>query len=99
MGAIYDVFIDLRPSSPTFTEWISVELTAENRKMAYIPEGFSHGFMTLADDTEVFYQMSEFYTPDCARGIRWNDPFFGIFWPKNVTVISERDQHYPDFIA
>jgi dTDP-4-dehydrorhamnose 3,5-epimerase len=99
MGAIYDVLIDLRPDSPTFKEWFSVELTAENRKMIYIPEDFSHGFMTLADNSEVFYQMTEFYAPDCARGIRWNDPVFGIIWPENVTMISERDQHYPDFIA
>jgi dTDP-4-dehydrorhamnose 3,5-epimerase len=97
MGAIYDVFIDLRPDSPTFKEWLSVELTAENRKMVYIPEGFSHGFLTLADSTEVFYQMSEFYAPDCTKGVRWNDPAFGIVWPEKVTVISEKDKHYPDF--
>jgi dTDP-4-dehydrorhamnose 3,5-epimerase len=88
----------LRPDSSTFMKWFSVHLDAENRKMAYIPEGFSHGFMTLADDTEVFYQMSEFHAPDCARGIRWNDPVFGIAWPEDVSVISQRDKHYPDFI-
>jgi dTDP-4-dehydrorhamnose 3,5-epimerase len=99
MGAIYDVIIDLRPGSPTFKAWFSVELTASNRMMIYIPEGFGHGFMTLADDTEVFYQMTEFYAPDCARGIRWNDPVFGIVWPEEVTIISERDKHYPDFIV
>jgi dTDP-4-dehydrorhamnose 3,5-epimerase len=97
MGAIYDVIIDLRPDSRTFKQWISVELTAENRKMIYIPEGFSHGFMTLDDNTEVFYQMSEFYAPDCARGVRWNDPAFDIVWPGDVTVISEKDNQYPDF--
>ena len=97
IGAIYDVIIDLRPNSPTFKEWFSVELTAKNRKMIYIPEGFSHGFMTLKDNTEVFYQMSEFYAPECARGVRWNDPAFDIVWPGDVTVISERDNQYPDF--
>jgi len=97
MGAIYDVIIDLRPDSQTFKQWISVELTAENRKMIYIPEGFAHGSITIEDDTEVFYQMSEFYTPECARGVRWNDPAFGIVWPGDVTLISERDNQYPDF--
>jgi dTDP-4-dehydrorhamnose 3,5-epimerase len=96
-GALYDVIIDLRPDSSTFLEWISVELTAENRKMLYIPKNFAHGFQTLADDTEVFYQMSEFYSPEHARGIRWNDPQFGIKWPTEVQVISHRDDSYPDF--
>lgn len=99
IGSIRDVIIDLRPESPTFKAWFSVELTAENRKMIYIPEGFGHGFITLQDNTEVFYQMSEFYAPECARGIRWNDPAFGIDWPEDVKVISERDNQYPDFIA
>ena len=99
MGAIYDVIIDLRPNSPTFKNWLSVELTAENRKMIYIPKGFSHGFMTLKDNTEVFYQMSEFYAPECAMGIRWNDPAFKITWPADVTVISERDKKYLDFMT
>ena len=98
MGAIYDVVIDLRPNSPTFKDWLSVELTAENRKMIYVPEGFSHGFMTLEDNTEVFYQMSEFYAPECARGIRWDDPAFNIAWPEDVKVISKKDKEYPDFI-
>jgi len=97
MGAIYDVIIDLRPNSQTFKQWFSFELTAKNRKMIYIPEGVSHGFMTLDDNTEVFYQMSEFYAPECARGARWNDPAFDIVWPGDVTVISERDNQYPDF--
>ncbi len=97
MGSIYDVIIDLRPDSPTFKDWLSIELTAENRKMIYIPVGFSHGFMTLEDNTEVFYQMSEFYAPECARGIRWNDPAFDIAWPEDVKVISKRDKEYPDF--
>ena len=98
MGAIYDVIIDLRPDSQTYKQWLSEELTVENRKMFYVPEGFAHGFITLEDDTEVFYQMSEFYAPECARGVRWNDPAFGILWPANVAVISERDKQYPDFV-
>jgi dTDP-4-dehydrorhamnose 3,5-epimerase len=116
-GAIYDVIIDLRPDSPTYCQWISVELyslgsahslklstdsahrsplTADN-KMLYIPKGFAHGFLTLTDDTEVFYQMSEFYMPEFARGIRWNDPVFNISWPIDVAVISAKDQGLPDF--
>ena len=96
-GAIYDVVIDLRPESPTFKGWMPVELTAENHKMLYVPEGFAHGFQTLEDDTEVFYQMSEFYHPECARGVRWNDPAFGIEWPAKPSVISSRDQSYQLF--
>ena len=97
MGAIYDVIIDLRPNSPTFKAWVSVELTAENRTMIYIPVGFSHGFITLTDNTEIFYQMSEFYAPESARGVRWNDPAFDIVWPAEVKVISEEDMQYPDY--
>ena len=97
MGAIYDVIIDLRPDSQTFKQWISVELTAENRKMIYIPEGFAHGSLTLEANTEVFYQMSEFYAPECAKGVRWNDPAFDIVWSADVRVISEKDKQYPDF--
>jgi dTDP-4-dehydrorhamnose 3,5-epimerase len=97
MGAIYDVIIDLRSNSPTFKAWKSVELTAENRKMLFIPQGFSNGFITLTDNTEIFYQMSEFYAPQCARGVRWNDPAFNIDWPAEVIVISEKDMQYPDF--
>jgi dTDP-4-dehydrorhamnose 3,5-epimerase len=96
-GAIYDVIIDLRPSSPTFLQHAGVELTADNHRALYIPEGFAHGFMTLHDDSEVFYQMSAFYEPTAARGVRWNDPIFGISWPLPVSVISERDREYPDF--
>lgn len=96
-GAVYDVAVDLRPWSSTFKQWISVELTDENRKMIYIPEGFAHGLLTLADNTEVFYQMSEFYIAEYARGIRWNDPAFGVNWPYKVEVISDRDRNYPDF--
>jgi dTDP-4-dehydrorhamnose 3,5-epimerase len=96
-GAVYDVIVDLRPSSKTFRQWFGVELTADNRRALFIPEGLAHGFLTLADRTEVFYQMSEFYTPDGARGVRWNDPAFGIHWPAAVAVISPRDAAYPDF--
>jgi dTDP-4-dehydrorhamnose 3,5-epimerase len=96
-GAIYDVVLDLRPVSPTFKKWIGVSLTAANRHVLYIPEGCAHGFLTLEDNTEVSYQMSEFYHPDSARGVRWNDPAFQIAWPEKVEVISERDRTYPDF--
>jgi dTDP-4-dehydrorhamnose 3,5-epimerase len=96
-GAIYDVAVDLRPDSPTFKEWVAAVLTAENRHMLYVPEGCGHGFLTLEDGSEVFYQMSEFYMADCGRGVRWNDPAFGIAWPAEVRAISERDRTYPDF--
>lgn len=97
MGTIYDVIVDLRPNSLTYKRWVSVDMGAENRRMLYIPEGFAHGFLTMEDDTEVFYQMSEFYAPECARGVRWNDPAFNITWPLGVTVISEKDAQYPNF--
>ena len=97
MGAIHDVILDLRKSSPTFGRYVGVTLTPENRLALYVPEGFAHGFLALKDDTEVFYQMSEFFEPGAARGIRWNDPAFGIRWPGEVRVISERDRNYPDF--
>jgi dTDP-4-dehydrorhamnose 3,5-epimerase len=96
-GAIYDVVIDLRPQSQTFKSWTSAVLTAENRNMLYVPEGCGHGFLTLEDGSEVFYQMSEVYNADSARGVRWNDPAFQITWPAEVEVISERDRTYPDF--
>ena len=97
MGAIYDVIIDLRPDSSTFRQWLVAELSAENRRMLYIPEGFAHGFLTLDENTEIFYQMSEFYSPGHARGVRWNDPSFAIKWPIEVRVISKQDRNYPDF--
>jgi dTDP-4-dehydrorhamnose 3,5-epimerase len=96
-GAIYDVVVDLRPESPTFKRYVTVVLTAENHKMLYVPEGFAHGFQTLEDDTEIFYQMSEFYAPEYARGFRWNDPTFGVQWPLAERIISDRDQSYLDF--
>ena len=97
MGAIYDVIIDLRPDSKTFIQWIAVELSFENRKMIFIPEGFAHGFQTLENDTEVFYQMSEFYAPEYARGVRWNDPKFNIKWPDDIRIISAKDKNFEDF--
>jgi len=96
-GSIYDVIIDLRTDSPTFKQWMAVELSAENRTQLYIPEGFAHGFQTLQDETEMFYQMSEFYRPQSARGIRWDDPAFGIEWPIYEKIISIKDQQYPGF--
>jgi dTDP-4-dehydrorhamnose 3,5-epimerase len=96
-GAIYDVVLDLRSQSLSFGEWIGVTLSAANRDMIYVPEGCAHGFITLEDDTEVFYQMSQFYDAGTARGVRWNDPGFQIEWPLLPQVISERDQTYPDF--
>ena len=96
-GALYDVAVDLRPESQTFREWVALELTGENCLMLYIPAGFAHGFQTLADGTEVFYQMSEVYAPAQAGGVRWDDPAFHIEWPLAAAVISERDASYPDF--
>jgi dTDP-4-dehydrorhamnose 3,5-epimerase len=96
-GAIYDVVVDLRLTSPTYLNWISIELSGENHKALFVPKGLAHGFQTLADNTEVFYQMSEFYEPSSSFGFRWNDSTFKIKWPLDVTVISERDQHYPEF--
>ncbi|MGH9400498.1 MAG: dTDP-4-dehydrorhamnose 3,5-epimerase [Terriglobia bacterium] len=96
-GAIYDVVLDLRPHSPTFKDWVALVLTAERRNMIYVPEGCAHGFLTLEDNTEVFYQMSEFYNPESARGFRWDDPAFQISWPEKVEMISERDRSYVNF--
>jgi len=96
-GAIYDVVLDLRPESPKFKQWIAVTLTAEIRNMVYVPKGCAHGFLTLQDETEVFYQMSEVYNAESAQGVRWNDPAFGIAWPEKVEVISNRDRDYPNF--
>jgi dTDP-4-dehydrorhamnose 3,5-epimerase len=97
-GALYDVIIDLRHGSPTYKHWMGVELTAKNYKMLYVPAQFAHGFVTLEDNTEVLYFMSEFYTPGAERGLRWNDPEFGIAWPRAPEVISEKDANWPDYI-
>jgi dTDP-4-dehydrorhamnose 3,5-epimerase len=96
-GAIFDVAVDLRPNSSSFRGWFGVELSAENRLALYVTEGCAHGFLTLADDSEVHYQISQGYEPDAARGVRWNDPAFAIKWPGEVVVINERDRCYPDF--
>ena len=96
-GVIYDVIIDLRPNSPTCSQWLAAELSSENNNMIYIPEGFAHGFQTLKDDTVVFYQMSEFYHPECARGVRWDDPVFAVKWPIEPTIISDKDKNILDF--
>ena len=93
-GAIYDVIIDLRPTSPTYKNWAAAELTAENRHALYIPEGFAHGFQTLMYNTEVFYQMSEFFHPECAKGVRWDDPAFEIVWPIVNPILSEKDLRF-----
>lgn len=96
-GAIYDVIIDLRPDSPSFKKHFAVELDETNGKMLYIATGFAHGFQTLADRTEVFYQMSRSYSPEHAKGVRWNDPAFGISWPPDQRTVLQRDESYPDF--
>lgn len=95
-GAIYDVILDLRRDSPTYRKWFAVELTAANRRTLYVPEGVAHGFQTLTDETEVLYQISERYRPESARGVRWDDPLFGIEWPIRDPILSERDRAYPD---
>lgn len=98
-GAIYDVIIDLRPGYATHGQWAAAELTAENRAMLYVPEGFAHGYQTLDNDTEVFYQVTDYYAPDSVGGVRWDDPAFGIAWPETERlVINERDRTYPDFL-
>jgi dTDP-4-dehydrorhamnose 3,5-epimerase len=91
-GTLYDVIIDLRPDSRTFLQWVAVELSAENGRTLYVPKGFAHGFQTLEDNTEAFYQMSEFYASEHSRGVRWNDPLFDIAWPAKVSSLSEKDQ-------
>ncbi|HID62784.1 MAG TPA: dTDP-4-dehydrorhamnose 3,5-epimerase [Anaerolineae bacterium] len=97
-GAIYDVIIDLRPESPTYRQWLGTELTADNRKMIYIPGGFAHGYQILIDDTEVFYQVGQFYAPEHERGIRWDDPAFEIDWPiASPLILSEKDKRWPDY--
>lgn len=98
-GALYDVIVDLRPQSPSHLQWIGVELTAANHRILYVPEGFAHGLLTLEDDTEAIYQISEFYTPGAERGARYDDPAFGIDWPLAVSVISDKDANWPDYSA
>jgi dTDP-4-dehydrorhamnose 3,5-epimerase len=99
-GKVYDVIIDLRPKSPTYLQWIGVELSSENRKMLYVPENFAHGYLTLADNTELFYQVSHFYSPESESGIRWNDVTVNIKWPQtNGLIITDKDKNWPDFPA
>jgi dTDP-4-dehydrorhamnose 3,5-epimerase len=98
-GAIYDIIVDLRPESDTFMEWLATRLTAEARNMIYIPGGFAHGYQTLEDDTEVFYQVAQFYAPEFERGIRWNDPALNIAWPQtDFLTLSEKDKAWADFV-
>jgi dTDP-4-dehydrorhamnose 3,5-epimerase len=96
-GAVWDAIIDIRPDSPTVGRWFGAELTAENRRMMYVPRGFAHGILTLTDDAELLYLVSDFYAPKEERGIRWNDPHFGIEWPIEPTEISPKDAAWPDF--
>jgi dTDP-4-dehydrorhamnose 3,5-epimerase len=96
-GALYDIILDLRDGSPTFGQSYGAELSAENRRMMYVPKGFAHGLFTLADDTEAFYLVDEFYAPEHERGIRWNDPKFSIRWPSQPNVLSDKDRNHRDF--
>ena len=96
-GAVYDVLLDLRPDSPTYLEHEAFDLTSDNREALYVPEGIAHGFQTLTDDAEMFYQMSEFYTSRIERRSPWNDPAFHIEWPRRIRILSEKDQAYPDY--
>lgn len=96
-GALLDVIVDLRPNSPTFLRHFAAELTAENRHMLFVPKGFAHGFLTLADDTEAFYLVTEYYSPQHERGLRYNDPKLGVRWPFEPAVISDKDRNHPDY--
>lgn len=99
VGAIYDVVIDLRPESETYLQYLGVELSATDHRALFIPAGFAHGFQTLVDHSNVFYQMSEFFAPEFACGIRWNDPQFSIKWPIDHPILLDRDNSYPDYAA
>jgi dTDP-4-dehydrorhamnose 3,5-epimerase len=96
-GAIHDVIVDLRPDSSTFLDHFSAHLSGQNRRALYVPKGFAHGFQALEDETEVLYEISEFYSPELARGFRWNDSTFGIQWPVEQPILVARDREYPDF--
>jgi dTDP-4-dehydrorhamnose 3,5-epimerase len=97
-GSLYDVILDLRPDSPTYGQWASFQLLEDDLRMIYIPEGIAHGFQTLEDQTAVHYQISEFYHPECSRGVRWDDVAFHINWPMVPTTMSEKDRNFPDFV-
>lgn len=94
-GAIYDVIVDMRSDSPTYLDWLGVELTAENYKMLFVPKGFAHGYLTLEDGSEAFYLVSQFYAPGYEEGVRYDDPAIGIEWPREVEIVSEKDQSWP----
>ena len=96
-GSVYDVLVDVRPTSPTHRQWHAETLTADNGFAMYAPEGVAHGFLTLEDSTDLLYLISEFYDPSCARGVRWNDPAFAVAWPVDAPILSERDREYPDY--
>jgi dTDP-4-dehydrorhamnose 3,5-epimerase len=96
-GSLYDVIVDLRPNSPTFLKWFGATLSAENRTMMFVPKGFGHAFLTLEEDTEALYLVTEFYAPEHERGMRWNDPKIGIEWPIEPIIISDKDKNHPDF--
>jgi len=96
-GALWDAILDLRPASPTFGRWYGAELTADNRRAMYVPEGVAHGFISLSEDVEIVYMVSAFYSPERERGVRWDDPRFAIQWPLAPTVVSDRDNGHPDF--
>ncbi len=98
-GCIFDVVVDVRKNSSTYGQWLNVELSAENHHALYIPAGLAHGFQTQTDDAEVFYWMGNYYEPSAARGIRWNDPNLGIAWPESCTLISDKDQSFPEFFS
>jgi dTDP-4-dehydrorhamnose 3,5-epimerase len=97
MGAIFDVVVDLRPASPTYCQWVGVELSAKNRRALYVPEDCAHGFLTLVDDAEVYYQISQPFVPGAGAGVRWDDPVFGVQWPFAPTIMAGRDASYPDY--
>ena len=96
-GSIYDVIIDMRKDSPTFCKWFGIELSAENKKSLFVPKGFAHGNISLEDNSELFYLVTEYYSPEQERGVRWNDPKFNIVWPIKPVEISEKDRNHPDF--
>jgi dTDP-4-dehydrorhamnose 3,5-epimerase len=96
-GALWDVIVDLRSTSSSFGSWFGAELTAANRRMMYVPRGFAHGFLTLTDHCETIYLVSDAYAPVLERGVRWNDPYFGIRWPSSPAVLSEKDDTWPNF--
>jgi dTDP-4-dehydrorhamnose 3,5-epimerase len=96
-GALYDVIIDLRDGSPTKGQWVAAELTADNGRMVYVPEGFAHGYQTLEDETDLVYQTSQLYAKEAAKGVRYNDPAFGIIWPLPVSIVSSGDMSWPDY--